>query len=340
MNFKKICLVVFLLSVCAASPVMFSNEAIAQQPEKLVFTAGPAGGAWYGLAGAVSELIKKKYPDLVVTVIPGGGVGNPSVVDKGKAQLGLSISHLYKSAMTGKDPYTGEHKNIRALLQLGTSDMGIFLVKEDIGLNSIDDVKKKKFPLRLTTTSKASTPALAALRLLGEYGVTFDDLKAWGGSVTFTSYADAASLISDGHADAIIAVSVPAVHELVQKVKMKWLAPEEAIVEKMVEKYGYSKNAVPKGAYPWAAEDSWTIGEPNIIIAATDIPEKVAYTITKAICESPETIRNFGTHYKDFDAKSAWKNLGGPMHPGAEKFFREAGYMKSLSCTYCTDAAL
>ncbi|MBW2145771.1 MAG: TAXI family TRAP transporter solute-binding subunit [Deltaproteobacteria bacterium] len=329
MKLKPILMVACLGMVSFALLMVPFGSAMAEsEVKKLVFTAGPAGGGWYGLAGAISELIKAKFPGMLVTVTPGGGVGNITVVDKGKAQLGLSIAHLYKSAMMGTDPYKSVHKNLKALIKFGVSDMGIFLVKKDVPLTSIEDLKKKKYPLRLTTTGKASTPALAAKRLLQEYGVTFDDLKSWGGSVTFTSYADAASLIADGHADATITVTVPAIRELVRRVKMRWLDPDEAVVESMVGKYGYAKNFINKGKYPWAVKKGWTIGEPNVIIIRADIPDKVAYTIAKAICEKPDTIRNFGAHYKGFDPKTAWKDVGGPLHPGAEKFYRDAGYMK------------
>jgi TRAP transporter TAXI family solute receptor len=305
-----------------------SLPAGAAEPPKLVFAGGPAGGAWYGLAGAVAELLKTRFPGAVVTVMPGGGVGNIQLVETGKAQLGLSISHLYKSGRDGTEPYKAPTKQVRAVLGIGTSDMAIFLVKKSVPLGSIAQLKEKKFPLRLTTTSKASTPALGAERLLSEYGISFDDLKAWGGSVTFTTYSDAQSLITDGHADAIIATTVPAVDELTRSVEMKWLAPEERVVESMVAKYGYAKNQIAGGKYRWAPSAGWTVGEPNIIVARADVAEDVIAALTRAICEKPETIRTWGAHHANFDPQGAWKNLGGPLHPGAERYFRSAGVLK------------
>lgn len=318
-NFIKIFSIIISLIVI----IGFSEGSNAQtKVDKIIFTAGPAGGAWYGLAGAVAELIKTKYPGILITVIPGGGVGNVQLVDSGKAHLGLSISHLYKSALEGKDPYKSPMKNIRAVLEVGTSDMAIFLVKKNLPIERIVDIKEKKFPLRLTTTSKASTPALGADRLLREYGISFDDLKSWGGSVTFTSYSDAASLIKDGHADAIIATTVPAIDELTRMVEMKWLAPEEKIVDSMVTKYGYAKNFIEAGKYRWSPKSGWTVGEPNIIITREDIPEDFIFMLTKAICEKPEVIKNWGAHHAQFDPKNAWKNVGGPLHRGAENYFK------------------
>jgi len=316
--------------VCLAlvSLVGWAVVSEAGEPPKLVFAAGPAGGAWYGLAGAVAELLKSNIPGALVTVTPGGGVGNVQLVETGKAQLGLSISHLYKSGRDGTDPYTAGMKHVRAVLEIGTSDMAIFLVKKSVPIERIAELKEKKLPLRLTTTSKASTPALGGERLLKEYGISFDDLKAWGGSVTFTTYSDAASLIVDGHADAIIATTVPAIDELTRTVEMKWLAPEERVVESMVAKYGYAKNFVEAGKYRWSPKAGWTVGEPNVIIARDDVADDVIFTVTRAICEKPEVIRNWGAHHAGFDPKTAWKNVGGPLHPGAERYFKSVGLMK------------
>lgn len=329
MKFKTIFLASHLVILFFALTMFPLGSATAQSKfDKVVFTAGPPGGAWYGLAGAVGELIKSKFPGIVVTVMPGGGVGNITVVGTGKAQLGLSISHLYKSGREGTAPYTARETHVRGMLEVGTSDMAIFLVKKSVPINKIAELKEKKYPLRLTTTSKASTPALGAERLLMEYGISFDNLKSWGGSVTFTAYTDAASLIVDGHADAIIATTVPAIDELTRSVEMKWLSPEEKVVESMVAKYGYAKNFVEAGKYLWAPNAGWTVGEPNIIIARDDVPEEVIFILTKAICEKPEVIRSWGAHHAGFDPKSAWKTIGGPLHPGAERYFKSAGLMK------------
>jgi uncharacterized protein len=295
----------------------------------LTVAGGPTGGAWFGLAGGVAEQVKKAFPNLLVSVQPGGGVGNVTLVENGRAHMGITVAHLYRSAMEGKDPYAGNvHRRVRALAEIGISDMGLFFVREGVPINSIQALKDRRYPLRLTTTTRASTPALAAERLLNAYGITFDDLKSWGGSVTFISYADATSLIADGHADAIISPVVPAIVELTRRTPMKWLAPSEKVVDQLVARYGYAKNQVPQGKYDWAKADAWTIGEPNIIVVRDEVPDDVVYGITKALAANPEVVRQWGAHHKLFDPEKAWANVGGPLHPGAERFYREAGYLK------------
>lgn len=320
--------IVLLILVTFAIGISQAETTKTSEFKELVFAGGPAGGVWYGLAGSIAELIKDEFPELLVSVMPGGGIGNPTLVEKGKAQLGLSLAFLYRAASEGAEPYENVHKNLRAIATVGSSDQGFFLVREGVPINSIKELAKKKYPLRLITTPKGSTGAIASARILEKYGITFDDLKSWGGSITFTSYTDAASLIADGHADANISPVVPALVELMLRVPMKWLPMEEKIIDQLVEQYGYSKNFIPKGKYSFAIEDGWTIGGANVILVSIEVPEEIVYGITKTLCEHPKVVRDWGYWYADFDPKIAWKDLGGPLHSGAERYYRDAGYMK------------
>jgi len=309
----------------------YSSGATAD-PNKVVsltIAGGPQGGGWFGLAGNLAKESEKVIPGLRMSVMPGGGVGNPSLLEKGDAQLGLTVSHLYNSAVRGDAPYPGMNaKNIRALAQVGTSDTCLFLVKKNLPINSIQEIKDKKYPIKLTTTGKASTPALGTLRILKEYGITEADIKSWGGSITYTAYTDAAQLISDGHADGIIAPVVPAILELERMVPIKLLPMDEKMVDTLVKKYGYSKNKLVKGTNTWVLEDHWQIGEPNVLIVRADVPDDIVYGITKLICEHPDMIRTWGSTHARFNPETAWKDVGGILHPGAERYYREKGYMK------------
>jgi len=112
------------------------------------------------------------------------------------------------------------------------------------------------------------------------------------------------------------------------RVPMKWLQMEEEIIDQLVEQYQYSKNFIPKGKYSFVVEDGWTIGGPNVILVNAEVPEEIVYRITKRLCENPKVVRDWGFWYVNFDPKIAWKDLGGPLHPGAERYYREAGYIK------------
>ena len=59
-----------------------------------------------------------------------------------------------------------------------------------------------------------------------------------------------------------------------------------------------------------------------------DVPEDIVYNRTKAICENTDRVKEIHQSCKTFDPKIAWKDGGGPVHPGAEKYYREMGFME------------
>ena len=306
-------------------------EEATEKPQRTSFTigGGPQGGGWYGLAGQLASECENVISGMKFSVMPGGGIGNIDLTEKGEMDIATTVSHLYRSALAGTAPYEGKkYKNLSCLAEIGTSDTCLFIIKESLPVNSIQEIADQKYPIRLVTTSKSSTPSLGAERILAEFGMTVDALESWGGSMSYLSYTDGCQLISDGHADGIIAPMVPAITELATSVKLKVLPLEESMVEILADKYGYSKNLVASGTYSFAPEEFWAIGEPNILLCRTDLPDNVAYQVVKLICEKPDIIRAWGTTHANFEPAEACNNVGGPLHPGAEKYFKEVGYLK------------
>jgi TRAP-type uncharacterized transport system substrate-binding protein len=71
-----------------------------------------------------------------------------------------------------------------------------------------------------------------------------------------------------------------------------------------------------------------TLGRSGELIFARDgTPEQAAYDLAKAIDENHGALKWFIRVYT-YDLKTVWQNFGVPLHPGAEKYYREAGYMR------------
>ena len=65
-----------------------------------------------------------------------------------------------------------------------------------------------------------------------------------------------------------------------------------------------------------------------MMTAYSKLSPDVVYRVVKVVGENPDRVRKIHDSLKDFDPKVGWKDLGGPLHPGAEKFYREKGWMK------------
>ena len=296
----------------------------------LTITSGPIGGDWYSMGGVLGELAKEAMPGTVVTTTTGGAVENLPKVNSGQADLGLTMAKLYHEALTGTVSFAsrGKQENVRALGFLANIPMSFFLVREDNPISSIEEIKARKARLRILTSKKGSSPALAAELMLGKYGITFDDIKAWGGSVSFVSYAEAANLIKDGHADAWVGPMVSGIMQLTATTKMKMLPIAPAALDRLRDEDHYVRITLPKDKYYFVKADTPHMAEAVILIVRRNLPDDTVYALTKAVLEHPDRLRAVHQTYAGFDPASAWQNVGGPLHPAAERYYKEKHYLK------------
>jgi TRAP transporter TAXI family solute receptor len=296
----------------------------------LTISSGPMGGDWYSLGGALGEMAKEAMPGTVVTVTTGGAVENLPKINTGQGDLGLTMAKLYHEALTGTESFAsrGKQENVRAMAFLANIPMSFFLVKEGNPLASIEEIKAQKKKVRILTSKKGSSPALAAELMLGKYGITFEDIKTWGGSVSYVSYAEAANLIKDGHADAWIGPMVSGIVELTTTEKMKMLPIAPAALDRLRQEDHYVRITLPKDKYYFVKADTPHMAEAVILIVRKDLPDNTVYALTKAVLKNPDRVRAIHQTYAGFDPATAWQNVGGPLHPGAEKCFKEMGFIK------------
>jgi hypothetical protein len=321
---KMVPLYLMVLLVAAA------GAALSADVKTFNITSGPMGGDWYSLGGAMGEMAKQIYPQAIVTVTTGGAVENIAKVGMGKADVGLTMASLYAEALGGKGAYAekGKIENLRAVAFLADIPMSFFLVKQDNPITSIDEIKSQKRGIRILTSTKGSSPSVAAERMLGKYGITFDDIKAWGGSVSFVSYAEASNLIKDGHADAWIGPMVSAIVELTTTTKMKMLPIKPDVLNQLKTDHNYVVIQLPTDKYYFVDKETPHMAEAVIVVAQKSLPTDQVYAFTKSLGENRDRIRSIHKTYSTYEPATAWQNVGGPLHPGAEKCYREMGLMK------------
>jgi len=296
----------------------------------ITITSGPVGGTYYILGGALADLLKDVVPEAKVTVTTGGSLANISKVQGGKADLGFTMDSLVNEARQGIEAYKdkGKHDKVLGLTYICDIYMSLFLLPQDSPIKSIDEIREKKIPIRALTSPRASSPSVAAERMLGAYGITFKDIESWGGKVNFVSYAEASSLLKDGHADIWVGPITPPLLEVTTTKKMKLLPIKQEVLKTLKQEFKYGMAMIPKGYWEFIHEDTPTMTEAIMIIVAKDLPEDVVYNITKSIASHPDVVRNVHRMYKDYDPKKGCEFSGTPMHPGALKYFKEQGICK------------
>ncbi len=290
---------------------------------ELRIMTGPQGGAWYPLGGAIAEILKNEIPGTTASVLPGAGIINVQGVDTAKTDIGFGNSVSTVDGLAGREPFKAPVKNVR---QLATLYMQYFqlVVLESAKIKSVTDLKGKSVAVQ----PRGNTGEQMTRELLQVYGLSYKDL----GKVSHVSYNDAVSLMKDGHAHAYTLIStVPAssVLDLATDRKIQILSvPEDKFKDLLKINSGYSKREIPKGTYPGVDYPVQAFGTYTHLMIRGDLPEAQVYAITKAMAKH---VNNLGAVVKDVQGltvKEMAFDVGVPYHPGAMKFYKEAGVLK------------
>lgn len=303
------------------------------QQQSLTWTAGPLGGGWYQMAGGFAELLREKG-GLNVKVVPGGGTQNPPIINKGDVDMGWGLPPILNAALNGEDPYPGQKmENLRAIA--GSMSLNTFhmYVGVDTPYRSMDEIFKGKKPVRLAISPSGTSDEWVFRKVLVYYETSYKDMEAAGAKFFRGSYTEQAGLFKDRNVDGtftFLALPGAAVTEASVGRSLRLLSFPEPLLE-FLGKFGLGRGAIPPGTYPKAANANETVTSATMgstIVVNAKVPDDVAYAIAKTINENVDRVRKIHASLAPYDPASGHKATGLPLHPGAERYYREKGYLK------------
>jgi uncharacterized protein len=307
--------------------------AAAQPQRNLTWTAGQVGGGWYAQAGGFVELIKSKAPQFNIKVVPGAGIQNMTKIQQGETEIAWALPPFAAAAYAGQDPYKDKHGDMRLVMNgLGFVHVQ-FCVPADYPAQSIREVFEKKLPMKIGTTPPGGSDEWVMKKIFDFYKTSYADVRGRGGKVVLVSYTDLVNGYRDRNIDILVpnlAVPAAALQEASLGRKMKILPMDDDLL-KFLEGFGLTRSAVPRGSYKDVVNndvDIPTIAMANAIVASAKTPSDAVYEFTKVLVANVDAVRKVHPAFKDFDPKDAVKLGSVPLHPGAEKAYREAGLLK------------
>jgi TRAP transporter TAXI family solute receptor len=304
-------------------------------PAHLRMGTADLGSAHYVYGAVFAKLWRNVLPKgSTIDVLPyAGGTGNALLMDKGDADLGLLFGAAVKWAHEGTVVFNKKHEFIRGLVgALDKYYIGIMATKKS-GITSLEEVVRKKMPVRVVSQPQGGASEASMRLVLQAYGMPYETIRSWGGSVTPTSTSVAQNQMADGKADIWINMLVanhPMISELAVSTDIVFLPISDEIVKKL-EALGFKKDVLPAKSFRGQDKDVQLVGWPTTLVGHKDLSTEVVYVMTKTLLENkPELVKGHAA-LKDFVVEDAWKFqalYGAPLHPGAEKYYREKGMMK------------
>lgn len=293
---------------------------------KLTIVGGSIGGAWAAIGEGVSEVIRRSYPGSEIAYEVGQEAANVALVSKNKVQLGIAHGSFINLAAQGKEPFTEKYDNLKALTVLYGEAAQHFLILQDSGIATFDDIKTKKYPLKVNFNTKDSFMEIVGKKSLEAYGITYDDIKSWGGSVDFMAMSPSIDLMRDGKIQAYSnVIQVPSSHivDASSNLKLNLLPMSEEAINKVNTELGTYKVVMSKDKYSFLTEDVPTVAASVILFTNSNLSDEEAYAIVKSIDENLEYFTGIHASLKGLDLAKL-KDVGGlELHPGALKYYEE-----------------
>ena len=233
-------------------------------------------------------------------------------------------------------PYPG----LRALGCYPHDDRLVFAVREDLGISSFDDIQRRKPSLRIATTSHDRDNMLTWMIdiILSEHGIAPADFVSWGGRwLEHDHPRKCLPQVINGAADAVFheGIMVPQWHELVETIPMRFIDMDASVLAKLKQEYGVRPSTLAKGRLKAERDVACLDWSGWLIVVNETMSDDLAYRITSVLVEERSELearyRSLPIHRSPLtypiDPQRMWQDTGAPLHPGAERYYREHGYM-------------
>jgi uncharacterized protein len=332
------------LALAAVLLVLPAGAAFAQQAQQAItWTAGALGGGWFDISTGMAALLREKA-SLTIRVIPGGGAQNPVLVDKGDAAIGLGLPPLLEAAARSEEPYQRRKMDsLRALAGNMSPTVLHFYVAADSALAklSLEAIFRERKPIRLAIPKPGTSDIWVLEKIMTFYGLCSsgrigDCYKSWeeaGARLLRGSYVDELAMFKGRKVDgvfAILALPAEAVTAAAQSRKLTLLPCPTPLIEYLVG-FGLGAGVIPGGTYPKAIGGTESVSTAMLgttIIVSAAMSDDLAYTITKTINDNVDRVRKLHPSLADYDPSKGWLHLGLALHPGAERYYREQGWLQ------------
>ncbi|MDR1051145.1 MAG: TAXI family TRAP transporter solute-binding subunit [Deltaproteobacteria bacterium] len=326
---------VFNLLACAVFLTLaflgLPSEAPAQGDSQQFITIGTGGltGVYYPAGGAVCRLVEKgrrdKQHNIRCTVeSTGASVFNVNTIrsDPDHVYLGIVQSDVQYQAYNGEGQFAdaGPDPDLRVLFSL-QSEAFTLVARQDAGINSFDDLPGKRMNLGDPGSGNRNTLEL----LMAEYGWTPSTYKL----ATDLKPTEMAGALCDNKIDAYVYVighpngSITEASTTCDAHVVPVAGPK---VDAFKEKYPFYPTAViPAGMYRGTDSDVVTFGPRATLMVHSELPEEVAYQVTKAIFTNLDEFKTLHPALSGLTPENMLEGNSVPFHPGALRYFEEAG---------------
>ena len=302
---------VFALVACGGEKTDDSQnndgDTSSDSPVAITLATGGTSGTYYAVGGVLKTVLDSKLTLSKLSVeSTGASVANVNMITDGEAQMAILQSDVINYAHEGTNSFDGAPET-NALWVAGIYNETVQILAKP-GINTVSDLKGKT----ICVGDVGSGTEINAWQVLGAAGLTKDDVNAVNGS-----FQDGVDQLKDGKIDAAFTVAG---------------APTTAIVDyattNTLNLVSLSdRDDLAAGTYTGQDADVTCVAIQATLVASEELSEDVVYEFVKAMFDNKDALTEGHAKFGFLDPEAASAGATVPMHPGAEKYYKEVGVL-------------
>ena len=318
-----------ILGAILAAATAVGGAATAQDQTFISIGTGGVTGVYYPTGGAICRMLgptRKEHGIRCGVESTGGSVFNINAIRAGELEFGVAQSDWQFHAYNGTSRFEeqGPFEELRAVFSVHPEPFTV-VARADAGIETFEDLKGKRVNVGNPGSGQRGTMEV----LMEAMGWTMDDFAL----ASELQAAEQSQALCDNNIDAMIyTVGHPSgsIQEATTACDSVLVDVQNEATERLVAENSFYRTAViPGGMYRGNDEDTTTFGVGATFVTSTAVPDEVVYQVVKAVFENMDTFRGLHPAFANLDPKQmANDGLSAPLHPGAERYFREAGLLE------------
>ncbi len=307
--------------------MLMGSTALAQETFISIGTGGVTG-VYYPAGGAICRLVNRDRAEHGIRCgveSTGGSIFNINAIRSGELEFGVAQSDWQFHAFNGTSRFeeNGAFEGLRAVFSLHPEPFTV-VARADAGITSFDDLAGKRVNIGNPGSGQRGTMDV----VMEAMGWTVDTFA----QATELPPAEQSLALCDNNVDAIVyTVGHPsgAIQEATTACDTVLVNVDNDAIRALVEERDYYRMAtIPGGMYRGTDEDVTTFGVGATFVSSDAVSEEVGYQVTRAIFENLDQFTALHPALANLDpAEMVSDGLSAPLHPGAERYFREAGLL-------------
>ena len=313
-------LVAVAVSIAVSSA---AAPAFAQQKFINVLTGGQSG-VYYPLGVALSQLYSKAIPDVRTSAqATKASAENLNLLQAGRGEVAFTLGDTLSDAYKGDEEagFKTPLKKLRVLAAIYPNYIQI-VANAETGIKTLADLKGK----RISVGAPKSGTELNARAVLKAAGLTYKDFS----KVEYLAFGESVELMKNRQLDATLqsaGLGVASIRDLATSVAIVVVSVPADVVAKIGDP-AYQAAVIPANTYTGQTVPVPTVAIQNFLVTTDAVPMDTVYALTKATMENLDQLVAAHNAAKGISKENAAKNPPVPLHPGAEKYYREIGVLK------------